>query len=577
MGFPASATRQEALPMRRVPFTERPFQKDPAIQTSVSRELAATAGLSFEGLGKANMSITGTPPDTDGAVGATQYVQWVNTSFAVFNKKTGAKIGGPFAGNSLWRGFGTACERDNDGDPVVLWDKAAQRWVFTQFAVTGGPPYLQCFAVSTSTDATGSYFRYAWQFPNFNDYGKMSIWRDAYYIAFNMFSPSGPFVGAKVCAANRAKMLVGAAAQLQCFQEIHSEAGFLPSDIDGTTLPPAGAPAYFVDMSTNALHLFKFHVDFSNINNTRLTGPVNIPVAAFNRACGGTGGDCIPQPGTTQKLESAGDRLMFRLAYRNFGNHESLVVNHSVDLGGGRTAFRWYEIRTPGGTPTVFQQGTFSPDTKSRWMGSIAMDKAGNFGAGFSVSSTALHPSIYVTGRTPADPLGTLETESGVVIGGGSQIGIPRWGDYSAMTVDPSDDCTFWYTQEYLQSNGSFNWSTHIKSFKFATCGTPKVSLSPTSVAFGNQAVGTPSSAHVVTLTNVGNATLTLSKISFTGTNPGDFAKTTTCGGTLAPSAKCTVSVTFKPTAKGARSAALTFTDNATPSSQSVSLSGTGT
>jgi len=203
--------------------------------------------------------------------------------------------------------------------------------------------------------------------------------------------------------------------------------------------------------------------------NSTLTGPTTVGVKSFNEACGGQG-TCVPQAGTSQQLDSLGDRLMFRLAYRNFGSYESLVVNHSVAPGtsGIVAGVRWYEIRNPNGTPTVHQQGTFSSKTNNYWMGSVAMDKNGDVALGFSASSSATHPSILYTGRVPTDPLGTMESPKIVETGTGSQDGgLSRWGDYSSMAIDPSDDCTFWYTNEYLKTTGSFNWDTRIASFKF--------------------------------------------------------------------------------------------------------------
>ena len=193
-------------------------------------------------------------------------------------------------------------------------------------------------------------------------------------------------------------------------------------------------------------------------------------VAPFTPACGG--GTCIPQLGTSQQLDSLADRLMYRLAYRNFGDHEALLVNHSVTAGTS-VGIRWYEIRSPGGTPTVYQQGTYAPDATFRWMGSIAMDKVGNIALGYSASSSTLSPSIRYTGRAPTDALGTMQAETIIQAGGGSQLSnLSRWGDYSAMTVDPIDDCTFFYTTEYLKASGTFNWSTRIASFKFPSCNT---------------------------------------------------------------------------------------------------------
>jgi hypothetical protein len=214
--------------------------------------------------------------------------------------------------------------------------------------------------------------------------------------------------------------------------------------------------------------VWKFHVDWANPANTALTGPTSLAVAAFTAAC--NGGTCIPQPGTRQQLDSLGDRLMYRLAYRNRGGTESLVVNHSITAGSS-VGVRWYELRVAGGSVSVAQQGTYAPDAAFRWMGSIAMDKVGNIALGYSKSSSTIFPSIAITGRVPGDPPGTLQAETVVKAGAGSQgRRLARWGDYSAMSVDPVDDCTFWYTTEYLKASGTFNWSTWITSFKMPGC-----------------------------------------------------------------------------------------------------------
>jgi hypothetical protein len=435
--------------------------------------------LNFAGVGQGDYGFSDqyAPPDTNGAVGATQYVQWVNTYFAVFNKSTGAIAAGfPKAGNSVWAGFGGGCQTNNDGDPIVQYDKAAQRWILTQFSVST-TPYLQCVAVSTTSDATGSYYRYAFSYgtTQFNDYPKLGVWSDGYYITYNIFNNGQTFAGSKACAFDRTKMLAGdPTATQQCFQLSSSFGGLLPSDLDGTTAPPAGSPNYFMNFGSNSLNLWKFHVDFATPANSTFTGPTNIPVAAFSAACSG-GGTCIPQPNTNNKLDSLADRLMYRLAYRNRAGTESLVVNHTVKVSGNKRAevdgVRWYEVRISNGTPSIFQQGTYAPDSTSRWMGSIAMDKFGNIALGYSASSSSVLPSIRYTGRLATDALGTMQAENIIQAGGGSQTStLHRWGDYSAMTVDPVDDCTFWFTSEYLKSSGSFNWSTRIASFKFPGC-----------------------------------------------------------------------------------------------------------
>lgn len=485
---------QHIVPLHKRPLAPVPLQADPVLQTmELAAPLSLTAGGNFEGLGNNSIVVGAIPPDTEGSVSDTQYVQWINSSIAVFDKKTGNILVGPVDGNTLFTGTGGGlCETDNDGDPIVLWDKAAHRWLLTQFAVTGGPPFFECVAISSTSDATGTFNRYILQFNSFNDYPKIGVWPDAYYFSYNFFNASGNFTNAEVCALERSKLIAGASAQFVCFSD-PNDFTLLPSDLDGSTPPPVGSPNYFVDIVPNTsgpsttLNLFKFHVDWVTPANSTFTGPTPISVAPYNLACGGSGGDCIPQPDPTQVLESGGDRMMYRLAYRNFGTHESLVVNHSVDIGTGQTGIRWYELRNPGTTPMVFQQGTYAPGTNSRWMGSIAMDKSGDILLGYSLSSTTVHPSIFVAGRVPGDPLGTLESEVLAVAGGGSQVqagnNVNRWGDYSTMSLDPVDDCTFWYTQEYLQFDGAFNWFTHISSFKFPTCGVVVAAPTVTSVS----------------------------------------------------------------------------------------------
>ncbi len=510
---PPSLVMREAEPVRRIPLPPGlSTQGEDPIRQQTMVPFTPIVGTSFEGLGAGQYGfiVNSAPPDTNGAVGATQYVQWVNSSFAIFNKTTGTLIAGPTAGNALWAGFGGGCQTNNDGDPVVVYDKLAQRWVFSQFSVSTAP-FLQCVAVSTTSDATGTYNRYSFQYNNFDDYPKMGVWPDGYYETFNMFS-GNTFVGADVCAYKRTAMLNGLPATQICFQQGASVGGLLPSDLDGTTPPPAGSPNYVLNFGTNNLNLYKFHVDFTTPANSTFTGPTVINVAAFTPLC--NGGTCVVQPGTAQRLDSLADRLMYRLAYRNLGSHESLVTNHSVAVTGGG-GVRWYEIQNPSGTPVLAQQGTFAPDATYRWMGSIAMDQAGDMAAGYSVSSSLIRPSVRYTGRVPTDPAGTMEAEVTVVTGTGSQTGnLSRWGDYSALTVDPVDDCTFWFTTEYMKTTGSFNWNTRIANFKFPGCGTPPtpdftIGASPSSLTITQG--GSGASTITITSLNGFNAATTLS------------------------------------------------------------------
>jgi hypothetical protein len=545
---------------------------DVALQAAALPPVAANIGLNMDGLGQGQYGflLDFAPPDSNGAVGATQYVQWVNAEFAVFDKVTGTLLAGPTVGNALWTGFGGVCEQDNDGDPIVQYDKIANVWVMTQFSLSQ-LPYTQCVAVSTTSDATGTYNRYAFSFGNtdFSDYPKLGVWPDAYYMSFNTFVDGNTFIGANACALDRNAMLAGNPAQIICFQQPTTVASLLPSDMDGAIQPAAGEPAFFMNFGKNVLQLWTFHVDFTTPANSTFTGPTILPVATFTARCFRF---CVPQPGTTQTLDALGDRPMYRLAYRQFPDGtESLVFNHSVSSG-----LRWYEIRNPAGTPTIFQQGTFAPDKNIRWMGSIAMDQSGDMAVGYSVSSKTVFPSVYFTGRVSSDTPGSMEGEQLIVTGNGSQTGnLSRWGDYSAMTIDPTDDCTFWYTQEYIQSDGSFNWNTRIATINFPSCGGQSgavASLSASKLAFPKTPIGQTSSLPI-TLANTGTGTLNLSSLAITG----DYAvQSNTCGTQVVAGANCAITVAFTPTLKGSRTGILQLTDNAPNNPQKVTLTGTG-
>jgi hypothetical protein len=456
-------------PTRTIPGAGAPVGEDPVLQKLPLPLVNTINGLNFEGVSANGFA----PPDTNGSVGTTQFVQMTNVEYAVYDKTSGATLLGPALIHTVWTGFGGDCELSGDGgDPVVVFDKAAQRWVVSQLA---GNYNSWCMAVSQTSDATGSYFRYAFSSNgNLDDYPKVGVWPDAYYRATNTFQNKSSFIGANACAFDRANMLSGGAANEICFQETSAVASLLPSDVDGSTAPPSGEPNFFVELlSSTSLGLFKFHVDFANPANSTFTGPTTISVASYSEL------GSVPQPpGDGTQLDSLSDRLMFRLAYRNFGSYEAMVVTHSVTAGSSGGT-RWYEIHDPNGTPTVFQQGTFAPDSTYRWMGSIAMDHVGDIAVGYSASSSSVHPAVRYTGRVPGDPLGQMESEASIFEGTGSQNGgLSRWGDYSSISIDPTDDCTFWFTSEYIPSDGSFNWHTRIGSFQFPSCsGTPGFSL----------------------------------------------------------------------------------------------------
>lgn len=487
-GAPAKGGGRRVIPLHAAPPLPRgkPNALKAPIQPRVAPRLMPMPSSTFPGVGngfsgpQGTFSVPAIPPDTNGAVGPQDYVQIVNTDFAVFNKDrsrgtVGAVRYGPVAINTLWSGVGGLCQADNDGDPIVAYDRIANRWVISQLAVTGATTtYYECIAVSTGSDPTGSYYRYVASYSTFDDYPKMAVWPDAYYVTYNMFqSASNPvFVGAEACALDRTSMLSGLAASQVCFS-LSSDFSLLPSTLDGSQLPPSGSPDYLLELGTTTSLLFwKFHVDFATPSNSTFTGPTSIAVASFTEPCSGTG--CIPQPGTSQRLDGLGDRLMYRLAYRNFGSYESLVVDHAVTAGSS-VGMRWYEIRNPASTPTLYQEGTYAPDANYRWMGSIAEDHLGDMAMGFSLSGSSTYPSIAITGRLASDTLGTMSQGEEIVTSGtGAQTltgqDVNRWGDYTSMGVDPTDDCTFWYTNEYIPSNGAFNWKTSIVSFRFPSC-----------------------------------------------------------------------------------------------------------
>jgi hypothetical protein len=465
-------------------------QDDPVLQEVAGPLVNTTPGLNFSGLGKGFVGPNGTysvqfaPPDTNAAVGATQVVEVVNLSYAVFDKTTGTAVAGPITLNNLWTGVDSSCSTfTNLSDPVVLYDQIAGRWVIE--LITTSSPYKFCWAVSTSSDATGTYNAYAFvDTAGLPDYSKIGIWPDAYYLSTRQFNASlTAFLGPKACAADRTSMIAGLAATMQCFQDSNTSVdGMLPSSLDGATLPPAGRPNFFMliplpDSGTaSSLQMFKFHVDFVVPTNSTFTGPTVITVPSYTEAS--SFGGFVPQQGTSTKLDGLGFTLMHRMAYRRFTGttpHEALVLTHNVSTGSGTTkryAPRWYEIRSPNSaTPFVFQSGTFSPDTTYRWAASIAMDKVGDIALGYSASSSTIHPSIRYTGRNATDAKGTMQAEAIILVGTGSQTAsLTRWGDYSSMAVDPVDDCTMWYAQEDIRSNGSFNWSTQLASFKFTAC-----------------------------------------------------------------------------------------------------------
>jgi hypothetical protein len=465
---------QPALPTPPVPSTHAPAPPAPPAEPQAQpfSPLIPTS-TSFEGTGidTGNLLV---PPDPSGAAGSNdQYMEIVNSRIAVYLKSTGAALLGPESSNALWSGFGGECQTKAGVDGTVLFDTLEQRWVVQEFI--NKSPYLDCVAVSETSSATGKWHRYSFSYGvNKPDYPKMGVWSDGYYMTYNLYDNTGKFLGYEACAFDRAKMLRGEAATQQCSPLSTSGASLLPATIDGSSAPPAGASEWFVALSrTSATELsyWKFHVDWTTPANSRFSSILGLAVNRYSQACGGEA--CIQQLGANQRLESLGDRLMYRLAYRKFSNREAMVVAHSV-LVGEPTALligmRWYELRTSGDSLTVFQQGTYAPEGPSRWMGSIAMDKESDMALGYSASSSSIYPQIRYTGRLVTDTAGTMPQGEGTLfegLGGQTESG---WGDYTEMSVDPADDCTFWYVNEYMPSTSSTNWRTRIGSFKFPSC-----------------------------------------------------------------------------------------------------------
>ena len=467
--------------------------------------------LSFDGVSNRNGVA---PPDTIGDVGKNHYVQWVNFSYAVWNKQ-GTLLYGPVSGNTIWSGFGGVCQTRNNGDAIVLYDPIADRWLLSQLAFVDSVEYHQCVAVSATPDPTGPWYRYDFLFSStaLNDYPKFGVWPDGYYLAVNQFVGTNPrvFAGQGVMALQRDKMLLGLPAQTVFFDLFGvnpNYGGAQPSDLDGPVLPPPGAPDVFVEVDDDAfgwtsvdrLSLWNFHVDWASPSSSTFgvggdpDQVIDLSAAgyAFDSNMCGYSSSCIPQLGTTRKIDALSDRLMYRVVYRNWPDHESLTLNHTVDVDGADHAgVRWYELARAGGPWGIRQAGTYAPDGLHRFMASAAMDGSGDFAIGYSVSHGTLSPTVRYAGRVSGDPPGLLtRSETTLVPGAGVQTGLSRWGDYSMLSVDPVDDCTFWYTQEYYGTTTADGWSTRVGSFRFPEC-VPCALVGNSTLTVKNGAAGT--------------------------------------------------------------------------------------
>jgi hypothetical protein len=488
---------------------------DPVVQTKMGTQPISTPTANFDGIClpfgppcAQGSTCSCLPPDTNGEAGATQYVETVNTNFAVYSK-TGSLLRASTPINMLWKNASGECKTHNDGDPVVVYDQLANRWLISQFIATpsGTEQYGECIAISTTSSATGSYYLYEFDFGPavFYDYPKIGVWPDGYYMTANEFpTNSETSAGAGAFAFERTKMLAGKPARVVFFDEsVHNPAGGqyigqLPGDLDGSTLPPAGTPNFVTEVDDPSsippastsdtgfdMRIWKFHVDWTTPTHSTFgsngSPSYTLPVAAFVRpqCVYGYGPNCVPQRGGPQDLDTLGDRLMFRMPYRNFGSYASILLNHTV-VADGRDGIRWYELRIPTGkAPSIYQQGTYAPhdvttDQTWRWMGSIAMDKTGDIGLGYSASGPNEYPSIRYTGHRAGTLRNVMsEAERTAFTGTGPQTEVEgRWGDYSDLTIDPVNNCTFWYAQEYLAPDIKIigTWRTRVVAFRFPNC-----------------------------------------------------------------------------------------------------------
>jgi hypothetical protein len=523
-----------------------PFRKQvPGAPKDADAALAKTSAapmptpiLSFDGLSSTDNAVAYgfrvIPPDTNGDVGLNHYVQAVNSLVRVFDKQ-GNALTPPFKLSSIFSPLGTPCSTRNDGDPIVQYDALADRWILSQYC-NNFPPFRQLIAVSKTGDPTGAYYIYEFVMPNvkLNDYPKFGVWTDAYYMSTDEFLGSD-YAGSGAFAFDKQKMLRGDAGASYIYFDLGSPTtirigGLLPTDFDGLRAPPAGAPNIFVGYkateygdSQDAVRLFDFHADFANPSSSTFTERPESPIAvpAFDPTSTDGRADVLePAPG--EALDSQSDRLMYRVAYRNFGAQESLVFNQTVRTSPAaqtyRGGVRLYELRrnalsVPPFAPfTVNEAATVGDNESTRWMGSAAQDYQGNLAVGYSLGSETKKPSIFYTGRLASEPAGTFRNEENIIIGTGVQKAFGfRWGDYSAMSIDPSDDCTFWYTNEYYtqasEDESDFGWLTRIGKFKFNECvNAPKATITG---IVTNAANGQP----------IANATVTANAVYVRNTN----------------------------------------------------------
>jgi hypothetical protein len=420
--------------------------------------------LRFDGNRNPNACGGCTPPDTIGDVGADHYIQMVNATKVRIFDKAGNQLKKPFDLSTLWSSGPCAADA---GDPVVLYDEMANRWLLAQFAV---PNHL-CFAISQRPNPKGAYHLFTFDVGSFPDYFKVGVWPDGYYVSANEATYTA-------YAFDRKKMLDGDPSA--SFVKFTGETNFLlPADVDGPMTPPGGGLFYtFKDKTFHGGHdrieLFRLHADFVTPANSTFKLIEKFAIQSFTyTVCGFFNLNCIRQMGTVQRVDAVSEWPMQRFAYRRFSNHETLVGNFTVGGGSGEegAAIRWFELRKTDGDWTLFQEGTHDPgDGHDRFMGSIAIDQKGNIALGYSVSSSTMFPAVRYATRRGIDPPGTMGPERTLKPGGGAQTASNRWGDYSAMSVDPVSDCQFWYTNQYYNPGSANSWRTVIGAFTQSNC-----------------------------------------------------------------------------------------------------------
>lgn len=492
------AEQQARAVPNNLPFRKQVVGADsdpPAPAAVFSRQPMPAIVNSFEGISSNdNFAAYGFrifPPDTIGDVGPDHYVQAANALFRVFDK-SGNPLTPPLKMSSLFAVLNTGCSIRDDGDPIVLYDTLADRWILSQFCKKF-PPFRQMIAVSMTGDPTGAYFVYEFVMPNVkqNDYPKLGVWGDAFYMTTDEFYGS-TYTGTGIFAFDREKMLSGDPSASYIYFDLASPTtlrigGLLPADLDGTAAPPASAPGLLVGYTAteygdpqDAVRLFEFHADFNVPENSTFSEASGSPfaVAPFDPTSN-PGRDDVLQPPPGEKLDSQSDRLMYRAAYRVLGSRASLVVNQTVRVSPAGAPYlggvRVHELVDDGSGFYVRGSSTVAAEDGSRFMGAAAQDHEGNLAVGYSTGSAEKPPSVFYTGRLADDPPGVFRNEGFLVVGTGVQTAFGfRWGDYSGLSVDPSDGCTFWITNQYYslqsQNESPFGWLTRVGNFRFAEC-----------------------------------------------------------------------------------------------------------